>query len=529
MVYVIGSGPAAISCASALLDRGVDFTMLDAGIELEPDRQQALTELASQPPQTWKGSKIDLLRHGAQADHKGVGTKHVYGSDFPYQEVDRWMPLQKFGADTTASLARGGFSNVWGSVMLPYVQRDLADWPITADDLAPHYRAVLKWVDLSAVHDDLETQFPLFSERPDGLRPSRQASALLGDLAKSREELHRAGLFFGSSRIAVRASAANGKPGCVYCGLCLYGCPYELIYNSAATLQSLIDQRHLKYRPNVIVTGLRETAGGVEISATDRLTNQPISFQADRVYVACGPVATTRLMLRSLEAYGKPVDLQDSHYYLLPLLRYRSAGRVLDESLHTLCQAFIEIIDPAVCAQTVHLQVYTFNDFYLAAIRKMLGPAFGPLRFAADAVLRRLLIFQGYLHSNYSPKLRCTLERGQGGSADVMKIENVPNDATQALMDRVVGKLRGHRRQLHAMPLRKMMHRTNPGRGFHSGGSFPMSSQPRGFQTDLLGRPVGFRRVHLVDSTVFPTIPATTITLSVMANAHRIGSTHVQD
>ena len=39
-----------------------------------------------------------------------------------------------------------------------------------------------------------------------------------------------------------------------------------------------------------------------------------------------------------------------------------------------------------------------------------------------------------------------------------------------------------------------------------------------------LGRPAGFKRVYVVDSTVFPSIPATTITFTVMANAHRIGT-----
>jgi hypothetical protein len=56
-----------------------------------------------------------------------------------------------------------------------------------------------------------------------------------------------------------------------------------------------------------------------------------------------------------------------------------------------------------------------------------------------------------------------------------------------------------------------------------AGGSFPMSAVPRGFQTDVLGRLPGWERVHAVDATVFPSIPATTITLSAMANAHWIG------
>ena len=73
------------------------------------------------------------------------------------------------------------------------------------------------------------------------------------------------------------------------------------------------------------------------------------------------------------------------------------------------------------------------------------------------------------------------------------------------------------------VPLLPMLKIAEPGRSFHTGGSFPMATQPRGFQTDLLGRLPGWKHTHAVDATVFPSIPATTITLSVMANAHRIG------
>jgi choline dehydrogenase-like flavoprotein len=43
-------------------------------------------------------------------------------------------------------------------------------------------------------------------------------------------------------------------------------------------------------------------------------------------------------------------------------------------------------------------------------------------------------------------------------------------------------------------------------------------------ETDVFGRLPGWKRVHLVDASVFPSIPATTITLTAMANAHRIAS-----
>jgi hypothetical protein len=50
-----------------------------------------------------------------------------------------------------------------------------------------------------------------------------------------------------------------------------------------------------------------------------------------------------------------------------------------------------------------------------------------------------------------------------------------------------------------------------------------MRANPGELETDTLGRLPGWRRIHLVDASVLPDIPATQITFSVMANAHRIG------
>jgi choline dehydrogenase-like flavoprotein len=64
-----------------------------------------------------------------------------------------------------------------------------------------------------------------------------------------------------------------------------------------------------------------------------------------------------------------------------------------------------------------------------------------------------------------------------------------------------------------------------PGKSYHFGGSFPHAVSREGtFSSDRLGRVGDWQRIHLVDAAVFPTIPATTFTLTVMANAHRIAS-----
>jgi choline dehydrogenase-like flavoprotein len=95
-------------------------------------------------------------------------------------------------------------------------------------------------------------------------------------------------------------------------------------------------------------------------------------------------------------------------------------------------------------------------------------------------------------------------------------------------MRAAIGKLGDNARLMRAFPLLPLLRSFNPGKGNHFGGSFPMRREPGAFESDALGRPAGLRRVHVVDATIFPSFPATTVTFTVMANAHRIASQVVE-
>ena len=521
MVIVIGSGPAGVACARALLDRGAEVSLLDAGFELEPERRAQVDELARRRHQDWPPALLEEARRQPPPNLGGVPLKYTFGSAFPYRDVERLLPFENRGCATRPTLARGGFSTVWGAAVLPYLAEDLADWPISARDLAPHYRAVTTWMPIAGVADDLAAELPLHSDDPRPLAPSAQARALLADLERRREKLGRAGLRFGRSRLAVRAEADARGPGCVYCQMCMHGCPYGLIYDAAATLAEL-SQRGLRYLPGCIADRLVEGPHGVTVIGRSLASGEAVRFEAERVYVACGAVATTRLLLASLEAFDRPVRMQDSQYFLLPLLRLRGVPAPRREALHTLAQLFLELRPPAVGPRNVHLQVYGYSDLFGALFDRLLGPLARVASPAIDALLSRMLVIQGYLHSELSPSLQVSLRRD--GEIGRLVIEGQRNPLTRPALRRVVRFLLRHAADLRALPLAPLLQISPPGRGFHSGGSFPMRASPAAFESDLLGRPHGFRRVHAVDSTVFPSIPSTTITFSVMANAHRIGS-----
>jgi choline dehydrogenase-like flavoprotein len=525
MNIVIGSGPAGVSCAMALIGLGQPVTMLDGGGELEPGTKAAVERLRTLDPASWRGGETAFLKRNVAPDRKSTGVKYSFGSDFPYRDAEKFIPMSKTGCDTTASFATGGFSNVWGATLLPYLSEDTKDWPFPISELGPHYRAVLSFMDSSVEEDELAEMFPLLTGKAPALRRSRQADALLADLRKHHAALNDAGLAYGSARLAVRSAAKAGMPGCVYCGLCMYGCPYGLIYSASSTLRILAENRLFRRFPRSIVEAVEETARGVVVKGRSRDGDIPFELSADKVYLAAGPLSTTQILLRSLRAYDRPVELKDSQYFLFPMLRYSAEKRLPDEELHTLAQVFLEIRDPAVSPNTVHLQIYTYNELYAGAIRKSMGGAARFLGPAIKPIVNRMLIAQGYLHSDHSTPIEITLQRRQGGS-DLMSLVARPREGRDidAALKKVVRKIAANSGSMRAIPLGLLLQKTEPGRGYHSGGTFPMRLKPKPMESDVLGRPSGFDRVHAVDSTVFPSIPATTITFSVMANAHRIAT-----
>ena len=507
MIFVIGSGPAGVASATALLDRGLEVTMLDGGIDLEPDRRALVEEVAAQPRDDWSAANIRELRRQMPVELGGVQLKFKYGSDYPYRDVDRLVPFENRGVATHPTLALGGFSTVWGASALPYIDEDIADWPISAADLAPHYEAVSAMIGLSAFRDGLQDLLPLYGQENPPLAESAQAAALLRDLERSRESLRRSGFHFGHSRLAARSHSDARGPGCVYCGLCLFGCPYALIYDASATIDGLRRRDGFHYVGDTVVERLEETKEGVRISARTRMQGEPVEFSASRVYVGCGVVSTTRLLLASLDAFDRPLLMKDSQYFLLPWLRWSAVSDPQQEALHTLAQIFIELRDTAVTESTVHLQVYSYNELYRDLFDRLLGPAASLLRRPVQSALSRMLLIQGYLHSDVSPGISATLRND--GERPRLVLEDRPNPATKPVLRRLVRKLLGRLLDFKALPLFPMLQVALPGRGFHSGGTFPMRESPGEFECDRLGRPRGLSRIHVVDSTIFSSVPAT--------------------
>jgi choline dehydrogenase-like flavoprotein len=513
-LVVIGSGPAGVAAAMALAEARHPVTLLDAGREIEPGRMEPFDALAQSEPAQWSPGDADRVRGTFPVGIKSVGLKPAYGSLFPYALDDADLRVIRERAETLPSLARGGLSNAWGASMLPFKASDIGDWPVSVGELEPHYKAVLRFVPLAGERDELDAMFPLYGE-PHSLERCPQTEMVMRRLRRNAAALRERGFSFGGSRLALIA-APEDRRRCRYAGLCLYGCPYGSIYSSAQTLAQLVHDGAVDYRPGIYVDRLSEQGEGVRIDFHALGRPEVVGdMLASRVFVACGCVSSTRLMLESMRRGHTVHRLIDSQYFMVPLVTPRAAHVGVASQGNTLAQVFLELEDRSVSAHTVHLQIYTFNDLMLGALAARLPLSQTTLERALQPLLGRLLVAQGYLHSSESPGIALHLEPGR---------VRLVGESGAAGVSRVVRRIARAGHLLGMFPILGLVQLGSPGKGNHVGGSFPMRRAPGDLESDVLGRPRGFDRVHVVDASVFPSVAATTVTLTVMANAHRIAS-----
>lgn len=517
-VVVIGSGPAGAAAAHALCDAGLNVTVLDAGDRLEVGRMELFDVLARSEPESWPPELAGRARSAFPADVKHVPLKPAYGSLFPYVLDDPDLAMTSEDADLVSSLAYGGLSNAWGASILPYRQQDIEDWPISLAELRPHYEAVERFVPVAAERDELHETLPLYTETPGTLRRTWQTEQLLQHMRRHAPALTAAGFSFGASRLAV-ATSAEDDHRCRYSGMCLYGCPYGSIYNAAQTLDTLTLGGKVDYRGGIYVDRLTEDGDSVAIEFHER--GRPAAtgqLTASRALVACGAASSTRLMLSSMGNAPRSLRMQDSQYFVIPMLTRHSAPVGVATQGNTLAQLFLELEGGHASEHPLHLQIYGYNDIMLAALARRIPLPAATLERISRPALGRLVVIQGFLHSADSPGL--TIEYRDD------RVHVTGDDVTEgaACVRRLVRRLVSHGRMLGMVPIPGLVHVGRPGKSNHLGGSLRMRRAPRELEADALGRMPAWERVHVVDASIFPSVPATTVTLSVMANAHRIAT-----
>ncbi len=494
-VIIIGSGPAGASAAWPLVEAGVRVLMIDAG-----DATALPIPPAPESTAQWR-SDPDRWRHELGTDGAIEPTTKSPKFTTPLSKAAlagfgdvAGLAARNFFA--VGSLAPGGLSRIWGALATEYLPDELSAWGTEADALRSGYARVRARIGISP---------------PPVLTPAVEAIFRAhGEQAKAVEfALDRA-------ENAVLAQPRPLREGCNACGQCLLGCGRGAIYHGAHELAGLRLHRNFSYRSGLIVNSLGGRPGGHEVRAVSR-DGEAVTLRAPAVILAAGTLMTTKLALRRLGLFGMDVRLESNPVGGTAFLVPRLIGSDMPEKSFGLGQLFYSLdLGGDVTSSGV---VYGADSLPVTMIADRL-PFTRPVAMRlARALMPALVLATGYLPGWLSDNFVRLEDDGGDGR---LIVEGGQSPATHALLRESFRQLARQMRKLGGWQLPTATQLLEPGSDAHPGGTLPMGGTGPA-ATLANGELAGVPGIHIADGAALPYLSSRHPTLTIMANADRIG------
>jgi choline dehydrogenase-like flavoprotein len=481
-IAIVGSGPSGWATTKKLIELGHEVTVIDAGLV--------------------EGDSFAHETDGAI----GLSRKLYFGSDLPYRSYPHGPLTEKRNVNPISSFARGGLSLVWGATMLPYCKEDTKKWPVEISKLDGEFTEISNLLPITGIDDQLNSLYGRFISRR-GIIPSARILRFIELCDRNKQP----GVTVGLSRLAVETGSTKVS-GCIYCNKCIDGCPGDFIWSSRLSIK---EAGYLKMR----VTKLIEEKASVKIEGF-RIDGSYITTQDfAKVFLACGPVESFRILANS-KITGKDAVLKDSSTFFLPMFVLPRLGSAKSNSF-ALSQCFIRL-NVGAENHASQFQVYEYSEDLILRVRKVLP--FGRIvpRWFLKLGLKRIVVAIGYLGEEQSPAIQ--MQFLEDGSVSLIHFsEGVTLNQRRQFIKETIKQLAKFTSKKGLVPLKFLTQIALPGEGVHSGAWLPM-----GQKSDLLGRPFSSKNIHVVDSSILPSIAPGPITFTVMANAMRIARESVQ-
>jgi ferredoxin len=497
-VAIIGSGLSALSAAHSLILFGIKPDVIDPNNRLPEVFSKTAERLGNAHKDTWNQEDVKLVTSNASVLGSKIPKKRVFGSDY----FSTALP-GSYDADNNSEAfitnAFGGTSVAWGAAVLPPNRDDITHWPISQGDLTAAAHRVRKWLPVSADRTDrLVENFPLYGDVNTALPLSNIANSLLSKFSS-----------YNNGITAARARLAVNTDRCNKCGVCLSGCPYGAIFSAEKEfdrLNKLGKIRLLSFAANEI----KEIGGKVQISLLNSDGSTAKARSYSKVFVAAGAAGTANLMLASFDFGTDSVSLKASQKFLVPGFVRTPHPFDLNNGVE-LAELFLDYKSSALGGRWAHIQVSGPNK--LLAQKLNVGKN-RVIKMFANKIMQHSVIFWGGIHSDYSDEI--VIQKISKGGVQTVQITDKPRNLAKQTMNTMLAEVSSHLKGDVFLP-KLVAQLGSAGSGNHCGASFPMSKKKKTiYETDLLGRPAGMLNTHIVDTSILPDIPSTTIAFPTM-------------
>lgn len=518
---IIGSGPAGISAASEILENGKELTILDIGNEIEEEKKGVVKDYLST-------KNINKFKKEVEESKKKLkkyfdpNLKFPYGSDFVFDISKNENITYDLNSNTLSSNAKGGLSNIWGTLSSPFYKKDIENWGISYEEFYQYKKKVEKIIPLSSSKDNLSKFFNNEIGNDHTFDISLTSKEVIRFLDKKQKKLNDSGFFFGRSKFAVSNKYSVNEVNCQECGLCHYGCPYECMFNAKNLLNTLIEKypNKLNYYKNIFVKSFEKLNDKIFLEIIDTNTNNIKKYSCENLFIGCGPILTASLILRSKILQKKKIRIKEAQRFYFPAFYLGKLDNNLIELKNTLPELFFEIYNEDISSKSIHLQFYTFNDLMLKPFETFFGKFTKYLIKLFPFIFNRLTVIVGYIHSDHSSNI--IIEDTGSEIENHFFINSKINPESKNVVKKCVKFLKKiFIKKFLIIP--KLVALNLPGSSYHYGGSFPMcGSKSDETSTSDNGELLKCKNVFILDASIFPDVPGSPTTFNIAINSNRI-------
>ncbi len=454
---VIGSGPSALAFLTSEKLKRYSVCLVDSSIRYKSTYEKHLSE----------SDLYDL--------HLG-DKKSFYGQ---IEATDYSMEIDDVdGLTVSNSFMLGGLSNVWGGATEVFNKNVLKKMGIFHD-----------------LKNSQQEMTNLLKVRKESLTENSLIKDIYTKIAKECISIKPV-----RSKLAINSE-------CVKCGSCMYGCVYGAIFNSKHEYDRLAASynRMDGYFAEKIITG--QNFNVVKLVHINSLRKYEV--RAKKIVIACGPINTARLILRSFDQV-ESIRIADSQSFYIPMLSKKLANifRKQKKDSTELSKFYLK---SKVGSDLVHGQIYTFGPFLRNHVRKILGIRFLPKIFFANA-----LLYQGFLSSEKSSSGKMI----RSGTQKI--IFKVDQRYDKDFLRLVISNIKMNFKKAGVITF-SLFKKIVPIYGAYHFGAIQVARNGKNFRPDPSNGTIeGLPGIHLVDASVFHYLPSGPLTQVTMANSRYI-------
>ena len=496
-IAVIGSGLTSFACCTVLNKNNFFPDVFDIGENLDLE-QKEIKKKIKEYLDTDSKDKLSSILHKILKQNPGDYPKKKYfGSDKLYNYINKSFTK----SNPAHSSNIGGFGKVWSASALFPDKKDLIDWPDFSIPNINIYNEYFNNLSYSAKKDNLEKFFTKLSNQNNYLKHDKCIEALEDKIAKMNTDNFISG--FSKSFLST-----IGENQCRYCGLCMTGCIYNSIFDPSIEFAKLIENKKINYSKNFELVRIKKLDKKIEL-----FFSNGEKAQYDKVFLAAGALGSTKIIMNSFKKI-KETKIIHASGFVIPLISLKSYNFEWPNR-NTLSQIFMEIKNKNF-HHWVHSQLSQPNELVMHRMGffKFTNKWIKKIYFQ---ILKRLFTINIGYHSNYCGYYKLNFERG---NLKVSYFENKNHKFyNYSIYETIMKKLN----KIGIYSNKLFIYHGENADHYYIGGSFPMKKkQTEIHHSDQFGQLKGLENLHIIDSSTFPSIPATTFGLLSMLNSARI-------